>query len=428
MARRGQDSGFDDDDLPGPEFRGNPLPAVPEDDNLANNGDDDELGLGLFPAVPNQQPPAAAAGPAPGWHPPLLQPRRMAQGGQLASLATYDGKTDIDVWVEQVDHAQRAFDWTSPVTADAAKTKLIGEAAVWIAGQRKMTNNYPNWNDGAEDTQLRKALKDRFKPKITALEAADAIKGLQQKGDESVSAFFDRCIWAADVKNSLQFDEEERRAQAYVPIRDNDITMFFVNGMKEDIRELVVGGGESPDNVNDLIARARQVEAAMRKKAASVHEVKAEAGSHEKQADKPKDESLNVADLKKEISMLRSQVKCFNCDRFGHMKRECPMKGKGRGQRKGGQGRGRGQNNRGGQGQSNSGGGGGGRGQGAPGGGRGAGIFIPMANLGQFGFGNYLNQGQPQQPSQQSQRPIFTVTQNYEDAPASEDYQYSGNE
>ena len=347
----------------------------------------------------------------------------MAQGGQLASLATYDGKTDIDVWVEQVDHAQRAFDWTSPVTADAAKTKLIGEAALWIAGQRKMTNNYPNWNDGDEDTQLRKALKDRFKPKVTALEAADAIKGLQQKGDESVSAFFDRCIWAADVKNSLQFNEEQRRAAAYVPIRDNDIIMFFVNGMKEDIRELVVGGGEAPDNVNDLIARARQVEAAMRKKAASVHEVKSEAVSSEKKTDDPKDDSLNVAELKKEISMLRSQIKCFNCDKFGHMKRECPMKGKGRGQRRGGQGRGRGGQGRGGK--SPGGNGSGNRNQG----GRGAGLFIPMANLGQFGFGNYLNQGAQQQTHQPQaqQRPIFTVTQSYEDAPQDSQF-YQGNE
>ena len=220
-----------------------PIPEEEEGDDL-ENPDHQPVAPQLPPPPPPLQPqPQPPAQPQPAPAAPMAQG---AQGGQLASLATYDGTKDIDVWVEQVDHAMRAFAWTSPVTSDAAKTKLSGEAAVWVASQRRLGNQYVNWNDGDADTQLRKALQTRFKPTVTALEATDAIADLKQKDTESVSAFFDRVVWAVDIKNSLTWTDAEKLQANYMPVRDGDIKAFFMAGVKREIKELVVGGGDPP--------------------------------------------------------------------------------------------------------------------------------------------------------------------------------------
>ena len=412
MAKRGRDSGFDEEEQQPPR----PQPAPIEEEDQAppifHPQPIEGPELPILPILPPVQPPLGPPPPPP--PPPDPQPHPIpdmaqpaqnnAQGGQLAALPTYDGKKDIDIWLEQIDHAQRAFGWNHQTTADAAKTKLVDEGAVWIAGQRRLGNELLSWDDGPADDRLRAALRARFKPTVTALEATDAISDLKQKDAETVSGFYDRVVWAVDVKNSLSWTEEQKQQANYAVVRDGDIRAFFMAGIKREIKEFVIGAGEPPVQVAAMLERARAAEAAFRRRAAAVMSVQ-NAGGNDGDDDDRGGNGITVAELKKEIDLLKSQIKCYNCDKFGHMRRECPMKGRGRGARRGGRGR-RGQGY-----------GGRGRGRGA------GGVFIPMANLGQFGYGSY-QQGQPgAAPRRQQPRPVYTIAQEFLD-----DDQAQGNE
>jgi hypothetical protein len=64
---------------------------------------------------------------------------------QLQSLLQYDGSTDIEVWITQVEEAAALFEWTVEDTASAAKRRMIGEAALFLQREKKKCNALANW-------------------------------------------------------------------------------------------------------------------------------------------------------------------------------------------------------------------------------------------------------------------------------------------
>jgi len=143
-----------------------------------------------LPTPPNEMDGAAAAA--------------RVQGAQLSTIPYFDGKESIEVeiWLRALDRAMRQFAWTDANACDVAKSRLSGKAAVWLHALEERGVNYEAWAANNDpERNLRVAIKLRFYPTITPLEATSATMNLRQLNSESASQFYDRCILAVEKKN-----------------------------------------------------------------------------------------------------------------------------------------------------------------------------------------------------------------------------------
>lgn len=390
-----------------------------DENNMADQAARDQAAAALAAAqaaqaAANQANQAIAAAAAAG-----VGNNQPVAGSQLSALNDYNGDPhkDIDVWLEQMDNFARQFQWNDANTAAAAKAKLTDKAAFWLASQRKMNRHYPAWNAGdaaADPTKLRLALRKRFKPTVTAVEATAAIIGLKQKENEAVQEFYDRVCWAVDRKNYKILD---KTTEAYRDSRDSDVFAFFGAGLKEKIASIAMSGGEPPDTHEALLERAVTIEITHEKSKGVFSVEGATGGEPEVQTEKEKDE---IKELTKQVAALTKMMnrggrggrgrggrgrggRCYRCQETGHFVRNCPQPAK-TNEGRGGHQRGRGNDRGGGQ-----------RGGGQRGG------YTPPAYLGQHNYDAYRpNFGQG---GYHGQRQANVVSQ-----PTEEEYQYQNPE
>ena len=279
--------------------------------------------------------PAAQAQPAAA----MAQQANQATASQLNAVPDFTGEVsqDIELWLKAVDRAGVTFNWLPAVKASAAKQKLTGKAAFWLESQRRMNREYPQWEH--DDEGIKNALLGRFKSRLTQIEATEAISRLQQKKGEPVREFYDRVIWAVDVKNH-SFTAAQKAEAWYANIRDADIYTFFSAGLQPHILQKAMSGGNPPLNNADLLERADAIEKALAKATTGgyVHEVQVASVHAEGEEPAEFDPAKEIAALKLQLS----QLECFNCRETGHFSRNCPkprtgnrggfQSGRGRGQ------------------------------------------------------------------------------------------------
>jgi len=130
--------------------------------------------------------------------------------GQLNSVRQYDGKEDILLWIDHLEAQAVGFNWNDAEKITAVKARLIGAAQNWLARQKHHAINYRDWNAHAAGADpvadparpgIKDALIERFGERLNALNALKATADLQQKEDETVDEFYDRCSIAIDRMN-----------------------------------------------------------------------------------------------------------------------------------------------------------------------------------------------------------------------------------
>ena len=346
---------------------------------------------------------------------------------QLIPEFSGDGSADPEIWIRRVKLVANMYGWRKGRWQSAASTKFSGIALKWLeALTRKLEFPFPHLHvnvaqgpchglepqgggDPLEEPALpavdswaafERAFLRRFKPQDEAIAATEAIMDLKQTVNESVGSFFDRCVIAVDKKN---FTIRDKSTDEYRTARDADLFSFLAAGVKPEIRKMALGGQRPAQNIGDLLAFCMNSEVILKAQQKAANEIRVNEVNQGRDDAPPASSNdpkeLSVQELKKEIDALRSNMKCFKCGEFGHMRRECKSKAQstnsnainrsgGGNQRRGNRGRGRG-----GGGGRNRGGGGNPRNPGGWRGGRNNSHnnptwqrgWVPQANFGQPG-------------------------------------------
>ena len=285
-------------------------------------------------------------------------------GGQLSSIPTYDGSTDVQLFIASVTSLATGFGWDDPETAQAAKSRLLGAGQQWLEALRKKNIAYDIFVDTVNNAGvvqaigLRTALIRRFGERISELAAADAVTKLEQGENENVDCFHDRVVIALDRKN-FSYTDAEKAAPAYRVHFDVDTYTFFAAGLREAIRTRTMGSVTPPRTIEALLTAARSVELeinrakrlgvdSIQKGNTCLKEMEAAEAAAAAGKGAPPTMEQQVASLQKEIAEMRigknklvtnkSNITCFRCQKKGHYAREC-RGGNSGGQRGNGRGR-----------------------------------------------------------------------------------------
>jgi hypothetical protein len=304
---------------------------------------------------------------------------------QLAAIPIYDGEPGIqvDLWVKAVDRCRLTFQWNDAVTANAAKSRLSGNAAYWLVAESLLNANYDAWDDvdfvaavpavGAVVAipavpaviGLKSQITARFTITVNATAAVEAVASLRQKPAETSDAFYDRVVVAIDKKN-FTANAAAKQAQGYQDTMRTDIFVHYAAGLKREIRERAFSIQNPPQTAAALRETARQIESTIKKIAADVDALTAgPAGAtnlitEKEEEDDAKRKTNEIQKLAKEIAELKkmnirggggggarggrganrgtgaSTATCHGCGNRGHFIRECRItaarRGRGGGQ------------------------------------------------------------------------------------------------
>lgn len=292
------------------------------------------------------------------------------QGAQLNSIPAFSGVLPFDVegWLEMIDRCKVQFGWDDWQVAAVVKNKLTAQASVWLRAQEKLENaGFDQWIGHAEGFKFQ--FEKKYLPAKTEQAAILAISNLSQKTQESCSDFFDRVVLAVDKVNHHITDEEKRQA-GYRRTFETQVRTFFGAGLKQEVRQIVLGSNQPPVTMHDFRDQAVATEIQLSSRATMMKDLVAvesepavtattdgAAGAAATLPPQP-----TMADLVQEIAALKvsmgqprdfSNVTCYNCNEKGHFAPSCPKpsnRGRGgyhRGQQYRGRGRGRGNGSRG---------------------------------------------------------------------------------
>ena len=379
---------------------------------------------GNTPPSTGATPPSRGSPPSPGGTPPGGPPAGSPSdsddddmpgrpsGQEINSIPLFTGTNiDPEIWLQQVNTSAATFGWEDNAKAGAACLRFTEKAAVWLESQRTLNKlPFATWD------AFTNAFLGRFKPLGEAIQATEAVLDLKQKEGELIAEYADRIVIAIDKKN-FTYTANQKTADGYIRARDADAYSFMAAGMSDRLRRQVMSGSDPPTTFDDLKKKATAAETAFRAKHL-IQEIEQSNGKHEQLDDDNESKSGistttdtdSIAEIKQSIEEIKKGFKCFNCGKFGHLRRSCPdaaknsnsggwrgggrggqsgsrgqggWRGRGRGNWRGGPGRGRGTYGYGYQGNQN----------GYYRGNRGGG-FTPQAN---FGQPNYYQNNFPQQ-------------------------------
>ena len=273
-------------------------------------------------------------------------------GSQLQTIPLFNGEESAFVirnFCSAVDRAALQFDWNDNRIVPAAQSRLTDQAQTWLRGQLLRGKVWNHWEDQAAQAAVvadaaagvaaqqaqppqegfKTALLIRFGKVITPALAVDAVQDLKQRHDETVSRFFDRVLLALDRKNSTQFTEAEKAGAIYLRGFNNDLTTFFLGGLKPAIRLRVLGTRNPPGNPDEALEAAKAAEAEEEKS----RKIPFQANAVNRREREEVQEEID--EITGEVLAVRRQVICFRCGGKGHFQADCPTPAE-QGQRRGG--------------------------------------------------------------------------------------------
>jgi len=260
------------------------------------------------------------------------------RGGDLATILKYNGEEGQAAlnYIMTVTRAQEMFNWTNAITAQAAAARLEGDAANWLRAEVSMGTDIGVWENvpavvvdpvAPARVGLKQLIRDIFAQTYTTANAVEAVSGLKQKHDETASVFYDRVRLSMDRKN-FGVTEVIKATQAYKDSFVLDVKTWFLAGLRDELRQRVLGVPNPPAELVDILRVVRSAEAEISAKKIPVLRVRDDADQSDEE------ETVAAIGARRRRGGARGRgadrgrgdrpITCFGCGAPGHIARNCP--------------------------------------------------------------------------------------------------------
>ena len=187
--------------------------------------------------------------------PPVVSAPTM-NGSSIATVQTYDGTTDVRAWLRHVRQMADAFSWSDETATAVAKARLIGNAAIWLEGERLTGHEYSTLQPNVDDS-LYEALQSAYAAESNQERAMRAMQDLHQKHQENVVDFHARICVAL---NDINYMVDDKTSDAYKQQMQHQILLYFTAGLQDRIKRLLMNAADPPDSAELALQGAQRIE------------------------------------------------------------------------------------------------------------------------------------------------------------------------
>lgn len=257
---------------------------------------------------------------------PIIMPDAM-KAAEINTISVFSGEKgpDAERFMDAVDRAKNAFQWSQQDTARAAQQRMTGVASQWIKYNARLGTTFAGWNEAADNGNcLRDFLEKRF---VTGRTLAASIGGLAelqqaQKSMESTSEFVERLSSALDRKN-YEITDAVKDTQAYRTSFKAELVKYLLHGLRDDLKGRVIGVPNAPTELNailDICSKAEEEQLSKQHIAAISQE------PNELPVQTRDVTAINTARSKANDPDRFKKFPCNVCKKLGHWANTCSQK------------------------------------------------------------------------------------------------------
>lgn len=213
--------------------------------------------------------------------PAVPGPSRMVRGDVLSKFNPEDVNQNIEDWCRKVDEVRCMFGWTEDVTIFNALSKLEGLASVWYKGLRSINYTWDEWKI---------KLKRAFPAQRDFSDLLEETVRRKKRSDETFAQYF---YEKQALLNACKIQGKDAVSCIIGGISDSSIRVGAKAANCQDPEELF----DYLRSLNEEVKTGKFV---------------------------PIRKPLHFQDRKRRFTQGKERLVCYNCNKRGHTKRDCP--------------------------------------------------------------------------------------------------------
>ena len=192
------------------------------------------------------------------------KPAPQMQGSVIGQLPEFSGSygADAEAFVKLIDRTKDQQNWQSRQTAQMVRSKLTGQARLFVDNQEKeFIPGLDEWdNDVPNGQNLRQMLLAKFALPVSAIAATNAIEHLKQEPNEYVDSFYERVRYSVDKLLYNLPKSSPVEIGNYRQIFTTQVFIFFKAGLLPLYSTKIFSAAVPPTNAHELLEAARNAE------------------------------------------------------------------------------------------------------------------------------------------------------------------------
>ena len=218
---------------------------------------------------------------------PVSPPKTTIESSILGKLPRFNGKTSVKQFIKSIDKRGKLEKWDDDEKASVLKYLCTGFAETYI-------DSHPDIDDLDYD-DLCENLVNRFTPKLKTSDAYSKLLSIKQNRRSVEEYAEDIETVAANVADViLDLADSDRRNELLISV--------FMSGLDPHLKRLLTAS--NIDDFNEMLQTAKRCEETFTDNRRSINH-------------------LDSQNSDKRKAGTRPPIQCWNCGKYGHLKRDC---------------------------------------------------------------------------------------------------------